>query len=113
MLRQGTLSKTLPEGRRSEQRTRPATTLINVKGSDCPPWRCIKKKTHGGPNKQGESLSHEAPNEGQAGERLYPSAVPLGFINRELQRTSTREVVYTSAVPLGFFINCKMTTTSD
>jgi hypothetical protein len=51
--------------------TRPATTLINVTGSDCKAL----------PNKQGESLPHEDPNEGQASERLYPSAVPSGFIN--------------------------------
>jgi hypothetical protein len=66
MLRQGTLSS-------EEERTRPATTLINVKGSDCKVL----------PNKHGESLPHEAPNEGQASERLYPSAVPSSFINHE------------------------------
>jgi hypothetical protein len=35
------------------------------------------------PIKLGESLPHEAPNEGQASERLYPSAVPSGFVNHE------------------------------
>jgi hypothetical protein len=43
MLRHGTLS-------RKEERTRPATTLMNVKGSDCKVL----------PNKQGKSLPHEA-----------------------------------------------------
>jgi hypothetical protein len=66
MLRQGTLSS-------EEERTRPATTLTNVTGSGCKVL----------PNKQGESLPHEAPNEGQASERLYPSAVPSGSINHE------------------------------
>jgi hypothetical protein len=66
MLCQGTLSS-------KEERTRPDMTLINVTGSDCKVL----------PNKQGESLPHEAPNEGQASNRLYPSAVPSGFINHE------------------------------
>jgi hypothetical protein len=35
------------------------------------------------PTKLGESLPHEAPNEGQAGERLHPSADPSGFVNHE------------------------------
>ena len=35
------------------------------------------------PIKLGESLPHEAPNEGQASERLHPSAVPSGFVNHE------------------------------
>jgi hypothetical protein len=35
------------------------------------------------PNKLGESLPHEAPNEGQASERLYPFADPSGFVNHE------------------------------
>ncbi len=35
------------------------------------------------PNKLGESLPHEAPNEGQASERLYPFANPSGFVNHE------------------------------
>jgi hypothetical protein len=48
-------------------------TLINVKGSDCKVL----------PNKQGKSLPHEAPNEGQASERLYLSAMPSSFINHE------------------------------
>ena len=39
------------------------------------------------PIKQGESLPHEAPNEGQAIERLYPSAIPSGFINHEFSQS--------------------------
>ena len=31
----------------------------------------------------GESLPYEAPNEGQASVRFYPSVVPSGFVNRE------------------------------
>jgi hypothetical protein len=49
---------TLPS---EEERPMPATTLINIEGSDC---KC--------PIKLGESLPHETPNEGQASERRIP-----------------------------------------
>lgn len=39
------------------------------------------------PNKLGESLPHEDPNEGEDSERLYPSADPSGFVNHEFSQS--------------------------